>query len=96
MSALASEPNFDLVRIKSKYGLRCSTEEEPSEAEMSIAYQPLSNSLEDESKADSGRKTQKMKDILLVKDKYTIFGKLSKLAMFYPNSNIKYVIRGHL
>ena len=81
MSALASEPNFDLLRIKSKYGLRCSTEEEPSEAEMSIAYQPLSNSLEDESKSEPGRKTQKMKDILLVKDKCNIFGKLSKLAI---------------
>ena len=53
MSALTSlsEPNFDLLRIKSKYGLRCSTEEEPSEAEMSIAYQPLRNSLEDDSDA---------------------------------------------
>lgn len=79
MSALASlsEPNFDLLRIKSLYGLRCSTEEEPSEAEMSIAYQPLSNSLEDDSKSDSGKKTHKKKD------KYKIFGKLSKVAMFY-------------
>ena len=75
MSALASlsEPNFDLLRIKSLYGLRCSTEEEPSEAEMSIAYQPLSNSLEEDSKSESGMKTQMMKD------KYNIFGKLSKL-----------------
>ena len=64
MSALASlsEPNFDLLRIKSLYGLRCSTEEEPSEAEMSIAYQPLSNSLEEDSKSESGIKTKKMKD----------------------------------
>ena len=83
MSALASlsEPNFDLLRIKSLYGLRCSTEEEPSEAEMSIAYQPLSNSLEEDSKSESGMKTQKMKD------KYNIFGKLSKLQCF--NYNIK-------
>ena len=83
MSALASlsEPNFDLLRIKSLYGLRCSTEEEPSEAEMSIAYQPLSNSLEEDSKSESGMKTQKMKD------KYNIFGKLSKLQCF--NYNIR-------
>lgn len=85
MSALTSvsEPNFDLLRIKSKYGLRCSTEEEPSEAEMSIAYQPLNSSLEDDSKSESGMNIKKMKDILLVKDKYNIFGKLSKGAMFY-------------
>ena len=86
MSALASlsEPNFDLLRIKSLYGLRCSTEEEPSEAEMSIAYQPLlSNSLDDDSKSESGMNIKKMKDILLVKDKYNIFGKLSKGAISY-------------
>ena len=85
MSALASEPNFDLLRIKSKYGLRCSTEEEPSEAEMSIAYQPLSSSLEDDSKSEAGMKPQKRKESLLVKDKCNIFGKLSKVAIFYFN-----------
>ena len=81
MSALASlsEPNFELLRIKSLYGLRCSTEEEPSEAEMSIAYQPLSNSLEEDSKSESGIKIQKMKD------KYKILGKLSKLQCFIYN-----------
>ena len=66
---------FELSRVKSKYGLNCSTEDEVSEAEMSIAYQRLKNSFEDD-KSDSAVKTQKMKDFLTVKDKYDIFGKL--------------------
>ena len=73
-----SELNFDLLRIKSKYGLRFSREEEEeehSEAELSVAYQRLRNSLEDESKSESAMKTQKMRDILRVKEKYNIFGK---------------------
>ena len=75
-----SELNFDLLRIKSKYGLRLSREEEEeeeehSEAELSVAYQRLRNSLEDESKSESAMKTQKMRDILRVKEKYNIFGK---------------------
>ena len=73
-----SELNFDLLRIKSKYGLRLSREEEEeehSEAELSVAYQRLRNSLEDESKSESAMKTQKMRDILWVKEKYNIFGK---------------------
>ena len=57
-------------------------DEEPSEAEMSIAYQPLSNSLEDDSKSESGKKSKKMKY-------KNIFGKLSKIAMFYLNFTIK-------
>ena len=73
-----SELNFELLRIKSKYGLRLSREEEEeehSEAELSVAYQRLRNSLEDESKSESAMKTQKMRDILRVKEKYNIFGK---------------------
>ena len=73
-----SELNFDLLRIKSKYGLRLCREEEEeehSEAELSVAYQRLRNSLEDESKSESAMKTQKMRDILRVKEKYNIFGK---------------------
>ena len=73
-----SELNFDLLRIKSKYGLRLSREEEEeehSEAELSVAYQRLRNSLEDESKSESAMKTQKIRDILRVKEKYNIFGK---------------------
>ena len=83
MSALLqnsqSELNFDLLRIKSKYGLRCSTEEEDnSEAEMSIAYQRMRNSFEEESQSQSGTKTRNMRDILLLKDKFNIFGKILK------------------
>ena len=93
MSALASvsEPNFDLLRLKSVYGLRCSTEEEPSEADMSIAYQPLlSNSLEDDSKTEPGMKTQKMKD------KDNIFGKVVKSLNVLFNFFLFKIIRDNL
>ena len=66
----------DLIKVKGKYGLRVSTEEEASEAEMSIAYQRLKSSFEDD-KSEAGMKAQKMKEFLMVKDKYDIFGKLS-------------------
>ena len=68
------ENYLDLLRVKGKYGLRCSTEEEVSEADMSIAYQRLKSSCEDD-KSEAGMKAQKMKEIVMVKDKYNIFGK---------------------
>ena len=70
------ENYLDLIKVKGKYGLRVSTEEEASEAEMSIAYQRLKSSFEDD-KSEAGMKAQKMKEFLMVKDKYDIFGKLS-------------------
>ena len=80
MSALwphSQSDNFDLLRIKSKYGLRCSTEEEEnSEAEMSIAYQRMRNSFEEEGPSQSGMKSRKMRDILVKKDRFNILGKI--------------------
>ena len=72
-----SDTNFDLLRIKSKYGLRCSTEEEEnSEAEMSIAYQRMRNSFEEEGPSQSGVKARKMRDILLKKERFNLLGKI--------------------
>ena len=73
------ENHLDLIRVKSKYGLYCSTEEDVSEAEMSIAYQRLKSSFDDD-KSEAGLITQKIKDFLSVKDKYDILGKLHLLG----------------
>ena len=71
-----------MQNILGKYGLRGSTEEDASEAEMSIAYQRLKSSFEDD-KCESGMKAQKMKEFLMVKDKYNIFGNCHQSKQIY-------------
>ena len=62
---------IDMLEVKRKYGLYCSMDDDVSEASISIAYQRLKNSFEDDSESEA--KTQKLKDMLNVKHKYNIF-----------------------
>ena len=69
--ALRWRREIDMLEVKKKYGLYCSMDDDVSEASISIAYERLKNSFEDES--ESSVSTQKYKDMLSVKHKYNIF-----------------------
>ena len=69
--ALKWRAAIDMLEVKKKYGLYCSMDDDTSEASISIAYERLKNSFEDDS--HTSVTTQKFKYMLSVKQKYNIF-----------------------
>ena len=68
--AIKWRKQIEMLEVKKKYGLYCSLDDDVSEASISIAYERLRNSFEEE--GESSVNTQKLKDMLSVKHKYNI------------------------
>ena len=62
---------IDLLEVKRKYSLHCSIDEDLSEASISIAYERLKSSFEEDS--ESSVNTLRFKDILGAKHTYNIY-----------------------
>ena len=70
-SILRWKKELDLLEVKRKYSLNCSVEEDISESSMSIAYEHLKSSFEEDSECSNS--ALRLKDLLSARHTYNIY-----------------------